>query len=77
MKENKRIEIYEGLREDIGKTYLHGPMDYAKGLKMRFRVWDLDLPERRKRRNSSREEDVGAHMCPCGTTIERRTHIVG
>ena len=36
--------------EDIGmKTYLHGPMDYAKKLKLRFRVGDLDLPERRKR----------------------------
>ena len=31
-----------GLREDIGmKTYLHGPMDYAKQLKLRFRVGDL------------------------------------
>ena len=38
------------------KTYLHGPMDYAKKLKLRFRVRDLDLPERRKRYTSSREE---------------------
>ena len=29
------------------KTYLHGPMDYAKTLKLRDRVGDLDLPERR------------------------------
>ena len=29
------------------KTCLHGPMDYAKTLKLRFRVGDLDLPERR------------------------------
>ena len=29
------------------KTYLHGPMDYAKKLKLRFRIGDLDLPERR------------------------------
>ena len=29
------------------KTYLHGPMDNAKTLKLRFRVGDLDLPERR------------------------------
>ena len=59
------------------KTYVHGPMDYAKKLKLRFRVEDLDLPERRKRYTSSREEDVATYMCPCGTTIESRTHIVG
>ena len=52
------MEIYGGLREKVGmKTYLHCPMDYAKTLKLRFRVGDLDLPERRKRRVSSREED--------------------
>ena len=72
-------DIYGGLREAIGmKIYLHGPMDYAKKMKLRFRVGDLDLPERRKRYTSSREEeDVATNMCPCGTTIESRTHIVG
>ena len=59
------------------KTYPHGPMDYAKKLKLRFRVGDLDLSERRKRYTSSREESVATNMCPCGTTIESRTHIVG
>ena len=35
------------------------------------------LPERRKTYTSSREEeDVEVRMCPCGTTIESRTHIV-
>ena len=58
------------------KTYLHGPMDYSKKLKLRFRVGDLDLPARRKIYTSSREEDVATNMCPCGTTIESRTHIV-
>ena len=79
MKEEKHLEIYGGLREDIGmKAYLHGPMDYAKKLKVQFRVGDLDLPERRKRYASSREEeDVAIHMCMCGTTIESRTHIIG
>ena len=53
VKEEKNLEIYGGLREDIGiKTYLHGPMDYAKKLTLRFRVGDLDLPERRKRYSS-------------------------
>ena len=48
VKEEEHLEIYGGLREEMGmKTYLHGPMDYAKTLKLRFRVGDLDLPERR------------------------------
>ena len=48
VKEDKHLQIHGRLREDIGmKTYLHGPMDYAKKLKLRFRVGDLDLPERR------------------------------
>ena len=64
------------LREEIGmRTYLHGPMDDAKTLK-RFRVGDLDLPERRKRYASSREEEI-AQMCPCGKAVQSRTHIVG
>ena len=72
MKEEKHLEIYGGLREDVGiKSCLHGPMDYAKKLRLRFRVGDLDLPEIRKRYTSSREEkDVATHICPCGTTIE-------
>ena len=75
----KHLEIYGRLREGIGmKTYLHGPMDFAKTLKLRFRVGDLDLPERRKRYTSSREEEgIDAQMCPCGKAIESRTHIVG
>ena len=53
-------------------------MAYAKKLRLRFRVGDLDLPERRKRYTSSREEeDVATIMCPCGTIIESRSHIVG
>ena len=31
------------------KTCFHGPIDDAKTLKLRFRVGDLGLPERRKR----------------------------
>ena len=77
------MEIYGGLREGIGmKTYLHGPMDFAKTLKLRFRVGDLDLPERRKRCTSSREEEeeeeeIDAQMYACGKAIESGTHIVG
>ena len=66
------------LGEGIGmKTYLHGPTDFAKTLKLRFRVEGLNLPERRNRFSSSREEGIDAQMCPCGTAIESRTCIVG
>ena len=35
-------------------------------------------PTRKKRYTSSREEeDMDAHMCPCGSTIKSRSHIVG
>ena len=51
-------------------------MNYAKMLKLQFGVGDLDLPERRKRYTSSREEEY-AQMCPCGKVKESRTHIVG
>ena len=60
------------------KTYLHGPMDFAKTLKLRFRLGGLGLPERRKRYTSSREEEeVDAQMCPCGKAIESGGHTVG
>ena len=66
--------MYGELREDIGiNMYLHGPTDYAKKPKLRFRVGDLDLPERTRKKtytSSREEEDMDAHMCPCGTTIE-------
>ena len=38
-KSEKRLEVFGGLSEAIGmKTYVHGPMDLAKTLKLRFRV---------------------------------------
>ncbi|CAM9273852.1 unnamed protein product, partial [Ectocarpus sp. 6 AP-2014] len=73
------LEIYGKLKEGIGiKTYLDGPMDYAKKLKLQFRVGDLDLPERRKRYTSRRrEEEEDRHTCSCGKSEESRPHIVG
>ena len=63
------------------KTFLFDdPVNFAKTMKLRFRVGDLGLPERRKRCEyiSSREEEkVGAQMCRCGKAIESRTHVVG
>lgn len=42
------IETHGRLRQEFEmKTYLHGPMDYAKSLKLQFRARDLNLPERR------------------------------
>ena len=59
------------------KTYLHGPMEAAKNSKLRFRVGDLNLSERRKGYTSGRgEEEVDAQHCPCGKAIGSRTHIV-
>ena len=74
----EHLKIYGGLKEGIGmKEYLHGPLDAAKNLKLRFRVGDLDLPERRKRYTSKRvEEEVDKQNCPCGKAVESRTHIV-
>ena len=70
VKEEKHLDIYGGLRGVIGmKTYLHGPMDYAKKLKLRFRVGDLNLPEKRCA-SSREEEDVVEHVCPCGAAIQ-------
>ena len=47
VKSEKNSEMYGGSSKGIGmKLYLHGPMDFAKTLKLRFRVGDLDLPER-------------------------------
>ena len=79
MKEEKHLEIYRGLREDIGmKTYLHDPKGYAKKIKTAISCRDLDVPERRKRYTSSREEeDMATNMCPCGATINSRTHVIG
>ena len=46
--QEEHIEIYGGLKEEIGmQTNLHGPLGYAKTLKLRFRVGHLDLPQRR------------------------------
>ena len=68
-----------GVRENVEKKMcLHGPMDYAKKLLLRLRVGEQNLSGRRKRYTSGREEGgVVTHMCPCGTTIESRTHTVG
>ena len=59
-----------GLSEGVGmKTCLDGPIDFAKTLKLRILVGDLDLPERRNKITSRREEEeeVDAQMCPRGT----------
>ena len=46
VKEEKRLVVYAGLREDTRlKTYLHGPMDHTEKLKLRFREGDPVLTE--------------------------------
>ena len=59
------------------KTYLHGPIDYANNLNMRFRIGDQDPPGKRKIYTSSRmEEDEEAQTCLSGKARESRIHIV-
>ena len=53
---------------------MYGPMDYAKKMKLQFRVGDLDLPERRKRHIRSQEEEEDAQMCLCGKAREQNSH---
>ena len=65
--------LKEGIRT---KAYLHGPLDAAKNLKLRFRLGDLDLPERRRYMTSRVEEEVDKQNCLCGKAIESRAHIV-
>ena len=43
-------------------------MDYTKTSELRFRVRDLDLPEKKKH-TSSREEEEDARMRPCGKAM--------
>ena len=46
VKEEEHSEIYGRLIEEIRmKMCLHGPIDYTKTLKLRFRERDLDPPE--------------------------------
>ena len=56
------------------KTCSYGPLDYAKTLKLQFRVGGLNRPERRGTR--SREGEQDAQMCPCGKAKESRSDIV-
>ena len=48
-----------------------GTWTYQKAERYIYIVYRLDDTN-----NSREEEDVAAHMCPCGTTIESRTQIV-
>ena len=59
--------------------YTHGPTEYAKTTKARFRVGDPDLPERRNSYASSLDEEGkdAPQVDPCGKAKESRTHCVG
>ena len=51
---------------------------YAKTIKPRFWLGDLDLSERRTRFTSSGvQEEEGARGCPCGDSDQSRIHMVG
>ena len=78
MDNEEHLKIYGGVREGIGmNAYLHGLPDAAKNLKLRFRVGDLDLPERRERYTRKPvEEEKDRQNCPGGKAVESRTHVV-
>ena len=57
------------------KTYLHGPMDDATSLKLRFRVGDLDLPGEERGAPEvrwRREKAHGAARVATQTRVEPR-----
>ena len=63
------LEIQGGSREGIGmKHYLHDPKDFAKTLKLRFRIGILDLSEETvpptRYTNGLEGEEVDAKVCP-------------
>ena len=61
--------MHVGSREDIGmKTQFTRPNGLRENAELRFRVGNLDLPERWY--TSSREEEEDAQMCPCGKAVE-------
>lgn len=52
--EKGHLEIHGRLRKGMGvETCLHSPMEAAKRLKLKLRVGDLDLPERKRGCTSS------------------------
>ena len=76
-KSEKHLGDIRGIRRRDRKEnvlYLHGPMDSATTLKLRFRVGDLALPEKRERYTSNREEGVDTQMFPCVEATACRTH---
>ena len=80
-KKEKQKEAVRDIQGVEGRYWNENVSERPNGLREKaetaFRVGDLDLPERIKRYTRSREEDVAAIMCPCGTTIQSRAHIVG
>ena len=57
------------------KRCLYGPMDYAKTLKLRFRVGYMGPPERSMRYASSREEEEDAQMLCSLVAKEKRAEL--
>ena len=67
--------MYGELREEIGmETYQHGPMDYAKTMKLQFHVGDLDLPERRGKAVVWRRKNM--HICALVAKKEQNSHCI-
>ena len=69
--------IAESIILELKRTrYLHGPMDYAKKTKLRFRAGDLDLLlERRNRFSSSRTRTYKKEEIYLGVVGRRRAWL--
>ena len=61
------------------KEYFQGLVDFVKTLKLRLRIKDLDLPERKTRHTRSREEEdiLYEMMCLWGKAMKSNTHTEG
>ena len=75
VKERERQALRNKVKEEKHLRDIRGVV--ANKLKLQFRVGDLALPKRKRYTSSREEEDVATNMCPCGTTIESRTHVAG
>ena len=67
VRSEKLLEMCGGLsRGRVQKTFLHGPTDFAKTMKLRFDVGDLDPPERINKYISIRKRRKYMHRCALG-----------
>lgn len=72
------LKIWEGLKEGIEGANIHAGTNVLCGkVKVRFRMGDLDFPERMRRYTGDRVvEEVNAQSYPCAKATEGESHIL-